>query len=43
VNDVPLLPIKNYFNVLMVEEIKYDSSVILDTSNKKPEPPAWMT
>jgi hypothetical protein len=43
VNDVPLLPIKNYFNVLMVEEIKDDSSVILDTSNKKPEPPARMT
>jgi hypothetical protein len=43
VNDVPLLPVKNYFNVLTVEEIKDDSSVILDTSNEKPEPPARMT
>jgi hypothetical protein len=43
VNDVPLLPIKNYFNVLTVEEIKDDSSVILDTSNEKPELPARMT
>jgi hypothetical protein len=43
VNDVPLLPINNYFNVLTVEEIKDDSSVILDTSNEKPELPARMT
>jgi hypothetical protein len=43
VNDVPLLPVKNYFNVLMVEEIKDDSSIILDTSNEKPEPLAQMT
>jgi hypothetical protein len=43
VNDVPLLPVKNYFNVLTVEEIKDDSSVILDTSNEKPEPPVRMT
>jgi hypothetical protein len=37
VNDVPLLPVKNYFNVLTVDEIKDDSSVTLDTSNEKPE------
>jgi len=43
VKDVPLLPTNNYFNVLTVEEIKNDSSVILDTSNEKPEPPAQMT
>jgi hypothetical protein len=44
VKDVPLLPVnKNYFNVLTVEEIKNDSSIISDTSNKEPESPAWIT
>jgi hypothetical protein len=43
VNDVSLLPVKNYFHVLTVEEIKDDSPVILDTSNKKLEPPTRMT
>jgi hypothetical protein len=44
VKDVPLLPVnKNYFNVLTVEEIKDDSSVISDTSNKEPKSPTQIT
>jgi hypothetical protein len=44
VNDVPLLPVKNYYDVLMVEEINNDSSVTTDTSIKrKSEPSARLT
>ena len=42
-NDVPLLPVKNYFNVLTVEEIKDDSPAISDTSDEKSEPSIRIT
>jgi hypothetical protein len=32
VKDTPLLPHKNYFNVLAVEEIEVDSSATTDVS-----------
>ena len=40
---MPLLLATNYFNVLTVEEIKDNSSVTLDTSNEKSEPPTRIT